>query len=277
LEIFTFEFYKKISTLIDKEENKSSYKDGNFQNIDGYEEGFIKFNRDIDLTKIGNLEIVKNENGNIVPNATDRQNIKIIYDTLKDITPAEASSPELWSKIHHIDAYDYIRKRYPKNCKLFIDTYVDNKTYYSPKKKKDVFVTDKQYKRFISRNFTLPDYECISYRSKISGLWWAAHLINQREIKENFDIDLAYKLITKTTDIISSIFGRPVISNFTNLLLSVLRSLERNPEFDQSSARDLLKRIGSETNGYDVNVLSQDDLDDKVNLMHEEILKVSNS
>lgn len=272
MEIFTFEFHKKISTSIFKDDNKSCYKDGNFQNLDGYDGGIIKFNRDIDLTNIINLDVVKNKKGNISANETDMKNIKIIYEAI-DITPAEASSPELWSKIHHIDAYDYIKKRYPKNFDAFVDKYVNNKTFYSPKLKKNILVTDDQYQRFISRNFTMPNHDCIRYRSKISGLWWAAHLINQPEIKDNFDVDLAYKLINKTTDIFSRIFGTPLIINFTNILLSTIRTLERNPEYSQDSIRDLIIRMGSEFNGYDIHILSQDDLDDKVNLMHEEILK----
>ena len=276
LEIFNNKFYKILAISTEEEKNKDCYKNGNFESLENYQEGLIKFNfdakpnrKEIDLTKIENLDFVRNKNTNSIQEGpTDAKNIKIIYDAL-DLTPAEAASPELWSKIHHIHCFEYIRER--QKAKNIIDRYVDN-IKWKDKKGNTKEINQDQYLNFVSDHFTLTTPTKINHRSNVSGLWWAAHLLNNREISDNFNIDEAYKLTMSNTDIHESIFGRPMISNFPTLLLAILKTLKSNHEFYDQSVADLLKRMSTELNGYDIHVLSQNEINDKVNSMHEDVL-----
>tara|TARA_B100001540_G_scaffold4135_1_gene3714 strand:+ start:9878 stop:10801 length:924 start_codon:yes stop_codon:yes gene_type:complete len=296
MEILTFEYlrYLQAHALV----NIDYYINNNFVELPKHQNGFTRLRKDIDISKIRNLDIEKNKKGEVLPAETDRKNAQIIYDTLIDLTPAEAANAQIWGKLTHYDCNAYLQKRQKNNYFKYVNggiySDLDNKLNDAKdrsQKAKDekeikgieteieaikieLAKKEKQQADWISRNLTLNTNDCIRYRSKISSLWWICKRINEPEIKDNFDYDEAYKIIFRDTDVPFHVFGRPVVSSFNNLLLGILRVLKKNPNFhenDRHGLKELMKSIGREFNAYDIHLFSDNELEDKLSLMYEKM------
>ncbi len=89
-------------------------------------------------------------------NLKDLENAIRVHRALKDLTPIQARDPRLWTRIAHVDAWNYMRKRWP------VERFADD---------------DQKGARFIASRYFVPASESRALlRNGIARLWWTANV-----------------------------------------------------------------------------------------------------
>jgi hypothetical protein len=134
----------------------------------------------------------------------DLENTRIVYDSMKNLKPYQATDERIWSYLTHIECWDYMRKRWPA------ENYIGDENTFRRTMKERYFLTSNS-RRALMRN-------------GISRLWWYGYLTYDEEDKAD-----PYKLtevLLKKQDIPVNLFGRN-FSNSPKLMRTVLRVLDK--------------------------------------------------
>jgi hypothetical protein len=158
-------------------------------------------------------------------NKYDLENTRIVYDSMKNLKPYQATDERIWSYLTHVKYWDYMRKRWPA------ENYIDDESTFKRTMKERYFLTSNS-RRALMRN-------------GISRLWWYGYLTYDEENKT--DPYRLTEILLKKQDIPLNLFGRN-FSNSPKLMKTVLRVLDKWIENkgttpDRDSFRDLCKYI----------------------------------
>ena len=141
---------------------------------------------------------------NLNPKLTDCDNIKIMYENLKGLTPSEASQERLWSALSHTDFWKYIKYRKATNFDEGQLQIIKNNYFFSRGNKRSLFI------------------------HPLSRLWWAGHYTYDDKNKEapfHFT-DFLFKDSEAFASAIILISSNNFISN-KKIALGILTGIER--------------------------------------------------
>ena len=255
LRILTTPYKEHLELGNNIKKNKYLYTKGDFTRHDMHSNGSLVSRPDIDVTAIMNLKPVK-ENGKIKENLSDKKNCKIIYDTLKDLTPAEASNGNLWSRLCHYECIDYIKTRHPIKG--------DEDNYYKEK-------------------FNAVNPASIRENNPIGRLWWVGHFLCDDEVKKDYTFKEALDIFFISTDMLSRVYGSFVIMSYPKLAAGVLRLMDRRKNFltdkpkktiagktHQLKYRRFFVEMNSRMNAFNVHRFNKVELDDYLDNIYKE-------
>lgn len=92
---------------------------------------------------------------------SDRENVKIIFEALKDLTPSQATDERIWAGLAHLQLRDYMYYRLEKERREENDTRINSAYFYTSGKKRSLFV------------------------HLLSRLWWVGYMTHDEENEEN--------------------------------------------------------------------------------------------
>jgi hypothetical protein len=162
------------------------------------------------------VQLILDEND---PSASDFENCKLLYNTMKDLPMDIITNPQFWAYLTHVTYWDYMHKRSDIH---------QNTTIKSIKEK-----------FFDSGNFS---------RNGIARLWWLSHLTYDKNHKDPFHLT---EILLKSQDFITHLIGRKYSnnSNFTKFILLSIDEYSIENEFpDRYQLRFLceeINRLGS--------------------------------
>ncbi len=173
------------------------------------------------------------------PEATamaDCKNSLLVYKALQSIPPALACDSRLWTRLTHIEAFDYSRARWLKP-----EIGEDN-------------VRQIELHFFASGRRVLRDYNAIA------RLWWNGYIANKCRPD---DPESALNLILSSADIRSATIQRTWISFRTPLLAGILRIMERVDELqhNRQSFRDFMKNVNALGGGLVFEIMPDNEID----------------
>lgn len=143
---------------------------------------------------------------------SDRENVKIVYESLKDLTPSQATQERVWAGLSHLQFRDYTYYRLKEDIKKKNDRRIDSFLFFSHGTKRSLFVHG------------------------ISRLWWVGYMTYDENNPEN-----PYWLTDFFTE--SDFSARATIffsSNFTsnrNITKGILQALVKLKEHGVSIKR----------------------------------------
>jgi len=100
----------------------------------------------------------------------DLENTKIVHQAFPDLTPLQARDPRLWTRLAHVECWDYMRKRWD------VDRYADEE---NPGKSA----------RFVLARYFVPRAESRALlRNGLARLWWYAHLTHDSDRDDPYEL-----------------------------------------------------------------------------------------
>ena len=140
---------------------------------------------------------------NLNPKLTDCDNIKIMYDNLKELTPSEATQEKLWSALSHTVFWKYIKYRKASN-------FTDNQT--------QIIKNNYFFNRGIKRSLFI---------HPLSRLWWAGYYTyDEKNTSSPFHFtDFLFKNSESFASAIILISSNNFISN-KKIALGILTGIE---------------------------------------------------
>lgn len=177
----------------------------------------------------------------------DFENAKLIYNTLKDLTPLEASNEQFWAYLTHDVFWDYMKNRWS----------VDKAYKQLSMKKKGRKYTDENIQKYIKERYFFSGTQDRSLmRNGISRLWWYAYCSYDDTKANPYELT---EILLSTADIAQQIVERTYSRNRT-ITLGILDALKRYKDNDLSFSgndfrqkfRDAMKMLTSRSG---VNVL----------------------
>ena len=97
----------------------------------------------------------------------DLENAKIVHRAFPELTPLQARDPRLWTRLTHVECWDYMRKRWD----------VDR-----------VVGADSRKEEFLRWRYFLRRHESRALlRNGIARLWWYAHLTHDRNRADPYE------------------------------------------------------------------------------------------
>lgn len=143
----------------DLKENLRNYCGDNAWLITKYENKGINLFASYDKKQFPDFTL-KVENGI----ADDLENMKIIYNSLKDLTDSQASDERIWSGLAHGYCWDYMQKRWPL-----------------PEKKEDM-------NAHILNNYFFWNSTKAVFLNGISRLWWYARYTYDERLENHYEL-----------------------------------------------------------------------------------------
>ena len=147
------------------------------------------------------------------PYESDAANAMIVYETLRDLTPQQASDERLWVQLSHGDCADYTAKRWLASRPDNPDTAV----------------------KLVLSHFFARDSRALIRDHAVSRLWWLgeiAHDVHPDDPRLFLDIVLHWQ------DVTWELFGRPSVSMNRHVLTSIFSVMHSHWE----DCRSLFKR-----------------------------------
>ncbi|MEE4623179.1 DUF6339 family protein [Pseudomonas alliivorans] len=193
-------------------------------NLERYRTGdFLDLSRDngwnikSDLVSV-ELELLSSLNNLEGTAATDFDASVIVHRSLKGMTPALAMEPRVWSRLAHVQCFNYTRNRWKLSGE------------------------DRVQSEQVLRHFFGSGRNGIRDDNAISRLWWNMHIAS---IADPLDPQGALRLILKTADIRQAIVERPNTASRMPLIKAILRSMQNDPwvTSTESSFRRLMVEI----------------------------------
>lgn len=137
-------------------------------------------------------------------NLYDIENSILLHKSLAKLTPLQARDPRLWTRLSHVEYWNYMRKRWA------IEKYTQ----------------EKAKGRILERYFIPQSHGRSLIRNGISRLWWSAHL--SHSVTRDNPYELTYVLMSNL-DITQSLLERS-LGRASNILLGFLEFLNRHKE-----------------------------------------------
>jgi hypothetical protein len=144
------------------------------------------------------LDLDEPQDGNL----KDLENSIRIHKALRQLTPLQARDPRVWTRIVHLDAWTYMRKRWPLE-----------------RFSRDV----EKGARFVARRYFVPQNEGRALlRNGIARLWWTAHLSYDHARDNPYELTgVLLSTLDITQQILERSMGRApaVLTGFLELLM----------------------------------------------------------
>jgi hypothetical protein len=118
-------------------------------------------------------------------NLKDLENAIRVHKALNQLTPLQARDPRLWTRLTHVDCWQYMRKRWPLE------------RFAADSEKGGRFITARY---FISQS----DSRALM-RNGIARLWWTAHMSYDAQRKNSYELT---SVLLYTLDITQQIMER---------------------------------------------------------------------
>ena len=134
----------------------------------------------------------------------DIENVRLVYDALRDLTPVQASDPRFWTFLTHITFWEYMRARWDVNS-----------------------VKDEQKVEYILGHYFVRTGSSRSLiRNGIASLWWYGYLTYDPERRNPYELT---SILLKKLDIARNLLERNLGRNRL-ILHSFLEFLLEHPE-----------------------------------------------
>jgi hypothetical protein len=166
----------------------------------------------LDLPEAGNLK--------------DTENAIRFHKVLRQLTPLQARDPRLWTRMSHVDFWQYMRARWPVNRHM----------------------ADKERAvRFVESRYFVPQSQSRALlRNGIARLWWTAQMSHDRERENPYELTaILLSMLDITQQILERGMGRAdnVIKAFLEFLLRNSATLLTGGDLNRSRIRRLAKHL----------------------------------
>lgn len=148
----------------------------------------------------GTLSLLNPKDGDLL----DIENAMRVHAALRHLTPLQARDPRLWTRLTHVDCWDYMRKRWQVE--------------------KHMSKTDKAVRFVRSRYFVPQSQSRALLRNGIARLWWTAHVSCDPERENPYELTT---VLLSTLDITQQILERG-LGRAPNVIQAFLEFLLRN-------------------------------------------------
>ncbi len=171
---------------------------------------------------------------------SDCENSLTVYRNLKQLTPAQACDPRLWTRLTHVEGFEYSRARW-------IDPWKGDKNCGA-----------------VKTHFFAAGRTGIRDDNALSRLWWNGYIAS---LCRPDNPESALKLILSSADIRSNTIERIWISSRIPLLAGILRLIEKNTglQSNEKEFRKLMKNVNCLGGGIVFEVMSEKNIDDFLN------------
>lgn len=219
--------------------NKEKYKNNKPWVADLFEKNnwFIESN-----IRINNFDLIIPDDNNVY----DLNNVKILYDNMKNLQPYQANEERLWSYLTHVYLWDYMRKRWP------VEKYYDKKKNKFENRMHEHYFLKSKTKRALIRN-------------GISRLWWFGYVTYEENSSNSYALT---EILLYTQDIAESVFGRHFSNNpqIVKSLLSVLKEkIDNGYDMpDRDTIRSLCKYLSHLGGAMIIDSLEVEELKNKL-------------
>lgn len=175
------------------------------------------------------------------PEKSDLENIRILYSSLKNLSPVEASSENLWAGMAHGDFWDYIKYRNFSGKRRIDEKSVKNAFFFSHGKRKSLIM------------------------HPLARLWWTGHLVYDDKRKDPFELLDVFKtdFRTKLLYLFSSNFSNS--SSVTRAFLSAVHDFEKNGvKIKTKLFNEIIMYLNILGGTYVLDYFEQDELKEKI-------------
>lgn len=171
-----------------------------------------------------NPQIIVPQNINlIIPEADnnhDIDNCKIIFDSLKDITPIQATDYRIWVYLTHVSFWTYMRKRRPVEKQ--------------PENARTEYILNHWFMEGVSTKNLL--------RNDISSFWWCGYLTYDKNRKNPYELtEELYSMLDYTRHLLPGKQGRN--KEFTHAILEfVIENKDLFSTYKEERIRFLMRK-----------------------------------
>lgn len=176
---------------------------------------------------------------------TDKENAKIVYEHLKELTPVQAVSSELWTYMTHIQFANYMANRWKIK---------DNED-------------EKKFKEVIKQRFFAIRGSKGVIRNGIARLWWAGYWGYDENREDPYEL---VEVILNKQEIYEHISERSYNRN-RNILIASLEAIKENNLYDRDTVRALYGKINSYGSDKHLDALDMKEARNMVKELLEEI------
>ncbi len=168
--------------------------------------------------------------------ASDCENSVTVYQNLQFLSPAQACDSRLWTRLTHVEGFEYCRARWLEHGKK--ETSIRN----------------------IETHFFAKGREGLRNDNSISRLWWNYYIAR---LCRPENPESALQLLLSTSDIRTSTIERPWIAFRIPLLSGILRTMETNQFLrdDRYKFRNFMKAVNQTGGGIVFEKMSEQSID----------------
>jgi Family of unknown function (DUF6339) len=153
-------------------------------------------------------------------NKKDIENVMAFYEAFSFMTPLQARKAGLWTRLAHVDFWDYMRSRWGVESKL-----------------------DSQQRDYVSTHYFVTNNSSRSlFRHGIARLWWIGYLTHESQSSDPY---LLTKLLLSSLDLTQSILERS-IGRSQSVLKGFLRFMQsEESSLNRGAIRHLVKYLNT--------------------------------
>ena len=192
------------------------------------------------------------ENGNL----KDTENAIRFHKALRHLTPLQASDPRLWTRMTHVDFWQYMRMRWPVERHM---------------------INENRAVRFVESRYFVPQAQSRALiRNGIARLWWTAQLSHDPDRENPYELTtVLFSTLDITQQILERGMGRAnnIIKGFLEFLLRNSGTLLTGGDKNRDRIRRLAKRLNMHGGVCVLDLLSRSEvidlLDKELSRIHE--------
>ncbi len=168
--------------------------------------------------------------------SSDCENSLTVYHNLKQLTPAQACDPRLWTRLTHVEGFEYSRARW-------IDPWKGDKNCGA-----------------VKTHFFAAGRTGIRDDNALSRLWWNGYIASQCRPENP---ESALRLLLSSLDVRKDTIERIWITSRVPLLAGILRIMEQNEalRINASLFGDFMKKVNQLGGGVVFEVMNEPDID----------------
>lgn len=185
----------------------------------------IEKNFNISRVKINEIKLKETDNPD-----DDKENAKILYSSLRQLKPVQATDERIWAYLTHEICWSYMEKRWSVKNKL---------------EKKGEDKNPNNLERFIKKRYFLNGgRDRALIKNGIARLWWCGYTAYDEKRENPFEL---LDVLFETQDVMESIMGRSFSRNreITHKILEILHDIKitkgRLPK--RETVREIMKQI----------------------------------
>lgn len=203
----------------------------------------------------GRLILLHPDGGDLM----DMENAIRVHKALHHITPLQARDPRLWTRLTHVEGWEYMRKRWPVE--------------------KHMSKGDRATRFVLSRYFVPQSQSRALLRNGIARLWWTAHVSHDTERDNPYELTT---VLLSTLDITQQILERGlgrapnVIHGFLQFLLHNKETLLAGGNKNRARIRRLAKFLNMHGGVCILDCLSKADVIDLLEVEFSRTLTAEN-
>lgn len=213
---------------------------------------------------LNSVEIDANKLAKLDPSGgsdVEVRNSILMFEAFSGMTPALATEERVWTRLTHFECLDFARNRWPLRDEPKEKTGLPGRITVSKEKAAE------QRKKVLHQNIGQVEAHYFArghtgYRddNAVSRLWWNALIASRVDAADQEGV---LKELLRTAYIRSNLVGRPMVSNRTNLLRGIVRTMRNKPEVYGSRAtfREFMKALNLRGSGVLFEALSDQETD----------------